>query len=119
MIMIIFKQNFRENCNVLFCAFDFSWSCWSSYTISLRVRAVFDKTVRVCHVCCNFKIGFACRITVIFGRLKDRSLLMNTLASNICFSYKNMFQNGVNALSKIVDAFLSKSSKFYLVRIIQ
>ena len=29
-----------------------------------------------------------------------------------------MFQNGVDALSKIVDAFLSKSSKFHLVRII-
>ena len=41
------------------------------------------------------------------------------LASNICFSYRNMFQNGVHALSKIVDAFLSKSSKFYLVRIIR
>ena len=26
-----------------------------------------------------------------------------------------MFQNGVDALSKIVDAFLSKSSKFHLV----
>ena len=43
----------------------------------------------------------------------------HTLASNICFSYRNMFQNGVEALSKIVDAFLSKSSKFYLVRIIR
>ena len=30
-----------------------------------------------------------------------------------------MFQNGVDALSKIVDAFLSKSSKFYLVRSIR
>ena len=30
-----------------------------------------------------------------------------------------MFQNGVDALSKIVDASLSKSSKFYLVRIIR
>ena len=30
-----------------------------------------------------------------------------------------MFQNGVDPLSKIVDAFLSKSSKFYLVRIIR
>ena len=49
---------------------------------------------------------------------KDGSLLINTLASNICFSYRNMFQNGVDALSKIVDAFLSKSSKFHLVRII-
>ena len=77
----------------------------------LRVRAVFHKTVRVCHVYCNFKIGFTCRITVIFGTLKDGSLLINTLASNTCFSYRNMFQNGVD--------FLSKSSKFYLVRIIR
>ena len=86
---------------------------------TLRVRAVFHKTFRVCHVYCNFKIGFTCRITVIFGTLKDGSLLINTLASKICFSYRNMFQNGVDALSKIVDAFLSKSSKFYLVRIIR
>ena len=86
----------------------------------LRVRAVFHRTVRVCHVYCNFKIGFTCRITVIFGfgTLKDGSLLINTLASNICLSYRKMFQNGVDALSKVVDAFLSKSSKFYLVRII-
>ena len=85
--------------------------------IHLRVRAVFHKIVRVCHVNCNFKIGFTCRITVIIVTLKDGSLLINTLASNICFSYRNMFQNG--ALSKIVDVFLSKSSKFYLVRIIR
>ena len=86
----------------------------------LRVQAVFHKTVRICHVYCNFKLGFTCRITVIFGKLKDGSLLINTLASNSCFSYRNMFQNGVDALSKKkkVDAFLSKSSKFYLVRII-
>ena len=86
---------------------------------TLRIRAFFHKTVRVCHVYGNFKIGFTCRITVIFGTLKDGSLLNNTLASNICFSYRNMFQNGVDALSKIVDAFLSKSSKFHLVRIIR
>ena len=86
---------------------------------ALRVRAVFHKAVRVCHVYCDFKIGFKCRITVIFGKLKDGSFLINTLASNICFSYRNMFQNGVDALSKIVDAFLSKSSKFYQVRIIR
>ena len=49
----------------------------------------------------------------------DYTALVDTLASNICFSYRNMFQNGVDALSKIVGAFLSKSSKFYLVRIIR
>ena len=81
----------------------------------LRVRAGFHKTVRVCHVYCNFKLGFTRRITVMFGTLKDGSLLINTLiVSNISFSYRNMFQNGVDALSKIDDAFWSKSSKFYL-----
>ena len=89
------------------------------YFFRLRVRADFHTTVRVCHVYWNFKLGFTCRITVIFGTLKDGSLMINTLASNICFSYRNMFQNGVDALSKIFDAFLSKSSKFYLVRIIR
>ena len=44
--------------------------------------------------------------------MKDESLLINTLASNICFSYKYMFQNDVEALSKIVDAFLSKTQNF-------
>ena len=88
-------------------------------SIELRVRAFFHKTVRICHVYCTFKIGFTCRITVILGTLKDESPLINTLSSNTCFSYRNMFQNGVDALSKIVDAFLSKSSKFHLVRIIR
>ena len=91
----------------------------TSYCNALRVRAFFHKTVRVCHVYCNFKIGFTCRITVIFGTLKDGSLLIHTLASNICFSYRNIFQNGVDALPKIVDAFLSKSSNFHLVWIIR
>ena len=86
---------------------------------SLRVRAFFHKTVQVCHVYCNFKIGFTSRIIVIFGTLKDGSLLINTLASNICFSYRNIFQNGVDALPKIVDAFLSKSSNFHRVQIIR
>ena len=79
--------------------------------IALRVRAVFHKTGRVCHVYCNFKLGFTCRITLVCGTLKDGSLFINTLASNICFSYRNMFQNGVGALSKIVDAFFVKKLK--------
>ena len=50
-------------------------------SVYLRVRAFFHKTVRVCHIYCNFKIGFTCRITIIFGTLKDGSLLINTLFS--------------------------------------
>ena len=50
----------------------------SIHEVGLRVRAVFHKTVRVCHVYCNFKLGLTCRITVIIGTLKDGSLLINT-----------------------------------------
>ena len=37
---------------------------------------------------------------------------MNGLESNHRFSHRNVFQNGVNTLSKMVNHFLSKSSKF-------
>ena len=40
-----------------------------------------------------------------FRTLKDRSLLINIFASNNCFSDRNIIQNGVDALSKIDDAF--------------
>ena len=124
-ILVYWKVKFHRNGKHLnFINCEYFWAkCTKkksgNHFVVLRVRAFFHKTVRVCHVYCNFKIGFTCRITVIFGTLKDGSLLNNTLASNICFSYRNMFQNGVDALSKIVDAFLSKSSKFHLVRIIR
>ena len=52
-------------------------------------------------------------IPIMFGTLKDNSLLINSLASNNCFSHRNIFQNGVNTLSKLVNHFLSKSSKMY------
>ena len=41
-----------------------------------------------------------------FGTLKDGSLEINSLALNNCFSYRNVFQNGVSALSKIVLIFV-------------
>ena len=85
--------------------------CFSSQG-DLRVRAVFRKAVQVCHVYCNLKIGFTCRITVIFGTLKDGSLLINTLASIICFSYRNMFQNGLDALSKKLTPFCQEAQNF-------
>ena len=54
----------------------------------------------------------------MFGTLKDGSLEINSLALNNCFSYRNIFQNDVNALSKMVLKnlfYLSKSSKFHIV----
>ena len=37
-----------------------------------------------------------------FGPLKDDSLSINILASNKCFSHRNVFQNAVSSLSKTV-----------------
>ena len=49
--------------------------------------------------------------------LKDNSLEINSLSLNNCFSYRNVFQNGVNALSKmgLKNNFLSKSSKVQIL----
>ena len=60
-----------------------------------------------------------CQTTILFGKLKDRSLEINILALNNCFTLKNVFQNGVSALSKrvlkILHGFMSESSKFGVV----
>ena len=53
--------------------------------------------------------GYICRITVNFGTMKDGNRLINSFASSNCFSNRNIFQNGVHALSKINDTFLTKS----------
>ena len=58
-----------------------------------------------------------CRITVIFGTLnmlKDGSLLINIYVSNNWFSNGNIFQNGVDGLSRIDDAFLTKADFSFL-----
>ena len=44
------------------------------------------------------------QITIIFGPLSDGSLLIYIFASNNCFCYRNIFQNGAGSLSKIDDA---------------
>ena len=81
-------------------------------TPALRVQAFFHtqcKTFQVYHVYCIFILGYTCRITVNFGMLKDKNLLINIFASNDCFSDRNVFLNGVDTLSKIDNAFLTKS----------
>ena len=59
----------------------------------------------------------------MFETLKDGSPQSISLASNNCFSYTDVFQNGVNALSKMVNLFffffLLKSSKFCVVQTIR
>ena len=76
-----------------------------------RVWGFFHKTVRVWHVYCNFKLGYTCKITGTLGTLKDRSLLSNIW---FCNKQNNIFQNGVDALSEIVNVVLLETSKFCL-----
>ena len=55
------------------------------------------------------------RVGLIFGTLEDGSLEIISLALNNCFSYRNVFQNGVNALSKMVlnnPIFCQKAQNF-------
>ena len=65
-----------------------------------------------------FSAGYTCRTNVIFGTLKDCSLQITSWALDNWFSYRNVFHNGVNALSKMILKsliFLSSSSKFRAV----
>ena len=56
-----------------------------------------------------------CQTTVIFGIMKDRSLVLNTLASLNCFTCINLFQNGANDMSECLTcetAFCKKAQNF-------
>ena len=53
---------------------------------------------------------------VVFETLKHGSLIIENLASNHSFIYRNVFRNGVNAISKMVNNFLSKKAKFCVVQ---
>ena len=44
-----------------------------------------------------------CWTTIIFGTVKDGSLLINTKASNNCLYHRNVFQNGVNTFSEMIN----------------
>ena len=58
-------------------------------------------------------LSYICWIAVNFATLKDRSLLINIFASNNCLSDRNIFRKGVDALSKIDNAF-AKTKHFTL-----
>ena len=80
--------------NVLFCFVLF-------FSITLLESAVFTAT---------WNLVTRVRLLSFFGTLKYENLLINMVSPNNCFSYRNIFQNGIEAKSKIVDAFLSKNS---------
>ena len=74
-----------------------------SFLSRLRVESLFTWTDQDCHVWCKF---------VNFGTLKDERLLIIILISRNCLCHRNLFQNGVNTFSKMVNNLLPKSSKF-------
>ena len=76
------------------------WTYFQTYFLSLLGSAMFTATL-------NLVITFRL-LYHNFGTQKEGSQFI--LASSKCHSCKNMFQNSINALSKLVDAFLSKSS---------
>ena len=62
-----------------------------------------------------FGAAFMCRTTAIFETLEDGILKIISVALNKIFSYKDVFQNGVNALSKMVlrtPTFCQKAQNF-------
>ena len=74
-----------------------------------------QKTYEIFHVYCIFFSGFMCQTTIIFGITKDRSLVLNTLASWNCFTCRNFFQNGANDMSECLTfetAFCKKAQSF-------
>ena len=76
----------------------------------------------VCHVWWNIQPGFTCWSTIIFETLKDSCLKIDSLPLNICFSYRNVFQNGVIALSKMAlktRFFVKKLVFFFTFRTIR
>ena len=56
-------------------------------------------------------LDYGSRTIIIFGTVKD-DRLTNTGALNNCLYHRNVFQNDINAFSKMVNHFLSKSSNF-------
>ena len=85
---------------------------------ALRVRTVSKRHVRSSMFTATFKLVSR----VIFGTMKDGSLVINTLASFKCLTWRSLFWNGANDMSEMVNminGFLSKSSKLCVVRIMR
>ena len=57
--------------------------------------------------------GYACQTIVLFGKLKDGTVV-NSLAWSSCFSYRSVSQNNINALSKII--FKRRPTTSFLVK---
>ena len=52
------------------------------------------------------------QVTRVVGKLKDDSLEIDSLSPNNCLCHRNVFQNGVNTLSKMVNHFGQMARSF-------
>ena len=68
----------------------------------------------------TFNLSCTCPTTVIFEIRKGGSLFIYSLASICCFTYRNLFQNGTNDMSKMFNTvnyiLLKKTPNFVLFR---
>ena len=65
----------------------------------------------------SFILVSCCQTTVIFGITKDESLVLNTLASQNCFTCRNLFQNDANDMSECLTcetAFCKKKAQNFV-----
>ena len=74
--------------------------------------SLFVRTDRDSYVWCT---SYTCRTTIIFGTIKDYNLSINILASNNCLCHRNLFKNGVNSFSLMVDHFFFKNLKILYI----
>ena len=99
------------------------WDWCYSKIGGLRVQVLssLHKNGGIYHVYCNFSLGFMRPIAVIFGIMRDGSLLTHSLASFNCFSLKTYFRMTPTLYQKRfkTNLILSKSSKFRVVRFLR
>ena len=69
--------------------------------IPLRLLTEYLKLSRSAIFGATFKLVTRVGLMQFFVTLTDGSLEINSLALNNCFSYRNVFQNDANALSKM------------------
>ena len=115
-IFLIFHEKpfilLLQNFGLKLCQCQYMGQTWT-----FKGTNVFPSDFQACHVYCAFILGYICRNTVNFETKEEGSILINILASNNCFSDRNIFQNGVDPLSKTDDAFSINSWTFPLQNI--
>ena len=111
--MILFFQFIMQCSDAITCSMPYTTPC--SIVAEFKGTNGHQKTYEIFHVYCIFYSGSMCQTTVIFGIMKDGSLVLNNLTSWNCFTCRNLFQNGANNMSECLTcetAFCKKTQNF-------